>query len=133
MGAGFIGVVIEESLEDKNVLNEVTILSTKIEKVTERHKTPWIKQWTVHRVEIPMGKEREIAKSLSESLDSQHAWYADFKNDMHHFIIFRNKIFSVDRANRTQYDEAKKYGLSLGIPEYQVDFHPTVAVWKRDK
>ena len=47
------GVIIEESLEDKDVLKEVRILSTKVEPVTEKHKTPRIKQWTLHTVEIP--------------------------------------------------------------------------------
>ena len=30
-----------------------------------------------------------------------------------------------------KYDEAKKYGISIGIPEYQVDFHPEVKEWER--
>jgi len=64
-------------------------------------------------------------------LDSGHDWYADFKNDTHHYIIFRNKIFFVDKQSKEQYDEAKKYGISLGIPEYQVDFHPEVKEWER--
>jgi hypothetical protein len=57
-------------------------------------------------------------------LDSHHAWYGDFKNDTHRYIIFRGKIFLVDGKSKEQNDEAKKYGLSLGIPEYQVDFGP---------
>ena len=55
----------------------------------------------------------------------------DFKNDKFHFIIFKNKVFCVDIYNKEQYDEAKKYGISLGIPDYQVDFHPEVKVWER--
>jgi len=33
----------------------------------------------------------------------------------------------MDRKRKEQYDEAKRYGIQLGIPEYQVDFHPEVA------
>ncbi|MDO8553391.1 MAG: hypothetical protein Q7S22_01175 [Candidatus Micrarchaeota archaeon] len=119
----FIGVIIEESLADKTVLNKVKIIKTKIEKITKKHKTPWLKQWTLHTVEIPEDKARAIAEELSGALQPQY-WYADFKNKIRHFIIFRNIIFDIDRKNKEQYKEAKEYGLSLGIPEYQIDFKP---------
>lgn len=129
----FIGVIIEESLEDKNILKNVKILKTKVEQVTEKHKTPWVKQWTLHTVEIPREEAKTIAKELSIVLDSKHNWYADFKNKTNHYIIFKNKIFYIDRTSKEQYDEAKLYGISLGIPEYQVDFHPEVKEWERDE
>jgi len=125
------GDIIEESLENKDVLKKVSILSTKIEVVTEKHQTPWLTKWTLHFVEIQEDKAQEIAKEISKSLDRDHAWYADFVNDTKHYIIFRDKIFFVDRQNQEQYDEAKNFGLSLGIPEYQVDFHPKVEKWER--
>ena len=131
MEMDFVGVVIEESLENKNVLKKLEVLKTKIEPVTEEHKTSWLKQWTLHTVRIPEHKSEEIAERISESLDSVHNWYADFKNDRIHYIIFRNKIFKVDRAHKGQYEEATKYGISLGIPEYQVDFSPNIKEWKR--
>jgi hypothetical protein len=127
----FEGVIIEESLENKEILKKVKIVKTKVEKVTEKHKTPWIKQWTLYNVKIPHESAREIAKELSRSLDSKHEWYADFKNNTHHFIIFRNKVFYIDRKSRSQYEQATRYGISLGIPKYQVDFSPYVTEWKR--
>ena len=125
------GVIIEESLENKDILKDVKILDTKVEEVTEEHKTPWIKQRTLHTVEIPENQVQDIAEKISKALDSKHNWYADFKTDTNHYIIFRDKVFFVDRHSKEQYDEAKKYGISLGIPEYQVDFHPEVKEWER--
>ncbi len=116
------GVIIEESLENIGVLQLVKILKTKIDPVTEKHKSPWIKQWTLHTVEVSEEQAEKVAKKISESLDQEHNWYADFKNSATAFIIFRNKIFRVNRHSQKQYDEAKQYGISLGIPEYQVDF-----------
>lgn len=118
------GVIIEESLEDKSVLKEVKIVSTEVKKATERHKTPWVKQWTLHTVRVPENKAKHVAERVSKALDSKHSWYADFKNDTLHYIIFRNKVFRVDRQSKEEYDEAKRYGMALGIPEYQVDFRP---------
>ncbi len=48
----FKGVIIEESLENKQVLKKTKITETEVEAVTEKHKTPWIKQWTLHTAEI---------------------------------------------------------------------------------
>lgn len=131
MGEDFVGVIIEESLEKKDVLKKIKILSTKTELATKKHKTPWVKQWTLHDVEIPKDKAKSIASEIGRSLDSQHAWYADFKDSKSHYIIFKNKVFFIDRTSKKQYDAAKKYGILLGIPEYQVDFHPEVKEWKR--
>lgn len=127
----FNGVIIEESLENKDVLRKVKIITTKVKEVTEEHKTPWIKQWTLHTVEIPENLADKIAEDLSSSLDSEHSWYADFKNDKFHYIIFRNKVFKVDRSKPKEYDDVTKYGLSVGIPDYQLDFSPDIKEWKR--
>lgn len=125
------GVIIVESLDNKDVFNDIRIVSTKVENVIEKHKTPWLLKWTLHTVEIQENKAEEIAEKISKSLECDHPWYADFKNKTHHYIIFRDKIFYIDRTSKKQYDAAKKYGISLGIPEYQVDFHPDIDEWKR--
>ena len=127
----FNGVIIEESLENKDVLQKVKIIKTKVEEVIEEHQTPWIKQWTLHTVEILENQADEIAEDLSKSLDSEHDWYADFKNDKFHYIIFRNKVFKVDRSKPKQYQDITKYGVSLGIPDYQLDFSPHIKEWER--
>lgn len=131
MADNFIGTIIEESLENKSILKKIKILKTKVEQVTKEHKTPWIKKWTLDTVEISEAKAKKTAEEISKALDSQHNWYADFKNSAYHFIIFRNKVFYIDKKSKEQYDEAKAYGISLGIPEYQVDFHPDIKEWER--
>ena len=110
----YTGVIIEESLENKDILKKIKILSTKIEPVTKKHKTPWLKQWTLHTVEVSSDKAAKIAIEISKHLESAHNWYADFKNRELHFIIFRNKVFRIDRTNKEQYDQVKKYGISQG-------------------
>lgn len=133
MPQNYKGIVIEESLEDKNILQDLKILETKIEPVTKDHKTPWVKQWTLHTVEVPEEKAEEIAEKLSQGLDSRHAhaWYVDLESDTIHFIIFRNKVFKIDRSSKEQYNEATAYGLTLGIPDYQLDFSPHIKQWER--
>lgn len=128
----FNGVIIEESLTDKSVLNDVTIISTKVEPVTEKHKTPWVKQWTLHTVEISDDKALEAADKISKALDKDHDWYADFKIETEHYVIYTGKVFHItDRSDKKQYDEATEYGISIGIPDYQVDFSPHLKQWER--
>lgn len=128
----FNGVIIEESLTDKSVLNDVTIISTKVEPVTEKHKTPWVKQWTLHTVEISDDKAMEVADKISKALDKDHDWYADFKTETEHYVIYTGKVFHItDRSDKKQYDEATEYGISIGIPDYQVDFSPHLKQWER--
>lgn len=126
------GIIIEESLTDRSVLDDVKVMKTVVETVTEKHKTPWVKQWTMHEVEIQSDKAAEIANKISVVLDKQHNWYADYKTDSDHYIIYSNKVFHIsDRKDKAQYDEATNYGVLIGIPEYQVDFSPYLAKWKR--
>lgn len=122
------GVIIEESLQHKAVLQKLKILKTDVEKVTEGHQTPWLEQWTLHTIEIPEDKAEEIAEEIGKSLEIKHtAWYVDFKNDKTHYIIFPDKIFKIDRTRAEEYQKASDYGISLGIPDYQVNFTDEVA------
>lgn len=126
------GVIIRESLENPLVLNEVKILDLKVEKVTEKHKTPWVNYWYLFTVEILEDKAEEIMEKISDSLDSKHggSWYADFKNEKFHYIVFWDKVFKVDLSS-PKYRDAMEYGVNLGIPWYQLDFSPEIEEWKR--
>jgi hypothetical protein len=120
------GALIEESLEKKSILNKIKITKTEIIPVTEKMKTPWVKQWTFHYINILENNADNIAKDISKSLDSKHthAWYVDFKNSKTHFVIFKDKVFKIDRKNKEKYNKAVKYGLKIGIPNQQLDFSP---------
>lgn len=116
------GTIIEESLTTKAVFDLVKILSVKVEQVTLKHKTPWLKQWTLDYVEIPEEQSQQVAELLSKDIEFEHesSWYADYRNESTHYIIFKNKIFKIDRSNKQQYEEAYRFGLTLGIPDYQL-------------
>jgi hypothetical protein len=128
------GVIIEESLEDKAILQttlqKVPILSTEVETVTERFGTPWLTKWTLHTVEVSEGDIEVVAQLIAKSLDATHktAWYADFKNEAFHYIVFKDKVFKVGRESRKQYGEAWEYGASLGIPQHQIVQYPGVSM-----
>lgn len=118
------GVIIEESLDDLSALSKVTILKTRVEKVTVKHNTPWLLKWTLHIVEIKKADADKIAASLSNALDKKHSsWYADFKNKDYHYIIFSGKIFKVNlKIQKSEYQKIRDFGISIGIPSYQMNF-----------
>lgn len=126
----YTGVIIEESLKDAKILNDIIITNTEIEKVTKNHKTPWLKQWTMHTFILSEDSADSFANKVSKNLQNNY-WYTDFKNNIYHFIIFPNRIFKVNLSNPTLYKDAKAFGISLGIPPYQVDFAPDDKVWER--
>lgn len=115
------GVIIEESLADKSVLGKMRVLETKIGK--SQPNTPHVLQWTLHTVLVPEAEAGELAQKLSEALDDSHCeWYADYKNNTNHYIIFKNKIFVINRTDVLGYEQARQYGLAVGVPENQVNF-----------
>ncbi len=122
----FHGTVIEESLVDTSALNDLRILGTEIEEVTEGFKTPWLTRWTLRTVEIPDEQADKIASKIAAAIDPEHAssWFADFENETTHYVIFRDKVFKIDRANLGEYAAVKAYALLIGVPEHQLGFLP---------
>lgn len=86
------GVIIEESLNDKSVLNDFKIIKTETEKVNDKHRTPWLTKWTCHKVEIDDEKTDEICDKLQKALDSSHEWYIELKNNKYEITIFHDNI-----------------------------------------
>lgn len=122
------GDIIEESLADKTTLGDVNIIATRVEAVTPDHKTPWLKQWTLHTIEVPESEAATVAEKLSHAIETErNSWYIDFKNDTTHFVIFPGKVFKVDRSNPEEYKPVVSYGAKLGIPRHQLDFSPEIA------
>ncbi len=116
------GVIIEESLKDINIIKELKIVDTHVSKTTEESGTPWLEKWTLQTVIIPENKVEEYSKRLSKLIDKKHIsnWYCDFRNDKNHYVIFSDKIFKLDINKREDYIEMRKYGIEIGVPEYQL-------------
>ena len=126
------GEIIEESLRNPAIIKLLHITSARVEPVTAVHRTPWLKQWTLHTVSVPPAQAEALAEQLSHEIETSHqAWYIDFKNSTTHYIIFSDKVFKIDRRKAGQYQAATDYGLTLGIPPYQLDFAPNIVQWQR--
>lgn len=118
------GVIIEESLTDPSVLKEVHVLWSVVEPVTAEDGTPELDHWTLHTFEVDDTQAEALAKRLCDGLDDgkRGHWFADFKNDAKHYVVFPGKIFCVDRSETDAYKPVTLYGLSVGIPAQQLAF-----------
>lgn len=116
------GVIIEESLNDNSIINELEIVDTYIGRTTAREATPWLEQWTLQTVIIPEEKIEHYANELSKLIDKKHidSWYCDFRNNQNHYVIYSDKVFKLDRSNKKEYEAMRNYGVNIGIPQEQL-------------
>ncbi len=117
--AKYQGVIIEESLKDSHLLDNLTITGTKIEAVTPNHNTPHLKQWTVHSVEVDHNELDSVTKTISHNL--QPAWYVHFYDSDNLVVVFADKVFAFAKKDKKGRAEVEEYGISLGIPAHQMD------------
>ena len=111
----FKGVIIEESLEDKNFLRRFKILKTEIGKLeTEAGK------WHLHYVTINENKLDEISEQAKAAI--KEGWYMHFWKENKMIVIFKGKKFKLLREDKRTIEEARNYGISIGIPKEQLEF-----------
>lgn len=116
------GVIIEESLIDNSIINNLKVLQVEVAKTTAKECTPWLDKWTLKTVEINESEIDYYTKELSKLIDSKHInnWYCDFRNDLYHYIVFKDKIFKLNRKSKQDYKDMQEYALSIGLPKYQL-------------
>ena len=105
------GCIVEESLEDNRILNEIEIVKVRITIEEEREK-----RWHLYNVLL---SEKEIEKI---HLLLKKGWYIHFWKDDRIMVLFKDKKFSLDANDKSTWKEAITYGLSIKIPREQLDF-----------
>ena len=111
MAEKYNGVIIEESLDDNRVINNLEIIRVKISSALKQED-----RWHLYTVLI---SEKNIEK-LSQSL--KHGWYMHFWKEQRVIAIFKDRKFEFDYNKKETWEPAIKYGLSIGIPKEQLDF-----------
>ncbi|MDR1009225.1 MAG: hypothetical protein LBL52_03145 [Rickettsiales bacterium] len=104
-GKTYLGIVVQQSLENPAESLGLKILRTRASE-----------DWTLLYIEVDEAGLGVVQAHLA------HGWYAHFASGDDGVIIFKEKIFHVDVRDRRTFEEAVKYGKSVGIPEEQLDF-----------
>ena len=106
------GTIVEESLIDNKILNDLEIVSVKIsndENIADR--------WHLYKVRISKKDIKKISKKLKFG-----KWYAHFWRGKEVIAVFKDKTFVFYYDKKETWKEVVDYGLSNGIPREQLDF-----------
>ena len=104
----FKGIIIENSLKDKSILDKV--------KIEKRYQSG---SWILYNVLV---NEEQIVQ-LSQSM-VPGPWYMHFwePGDDDFRVVFKDTIFTMKSGDTSTWTDALAYGRSIGIPEDQMDF-----------
>jgi len=82
--------------------------------------------WSIAKIEIDKDELDETIDLIQSNLVSDKPWYAHIYNELGSklIVIFKNKVFTTD-SNKNNWNHIIEYGLSLDIPEEQLDFKPS--------
>lgn len=109
---------MEESLEDKSMLNIAKIVSTNINKLEKENRV-----MTFHNVEVPDSLKGEYIEKAKTNI--KRGFYTHLCKDGQMIVIFKNKVFSFS-AGDPKLIKAQEYGKSIGIIPEQMPFEHLV-------
>jgi hypothetical protein len=75
-------------------------------------------RWHMNMVEVDIEQLEKLSKVMKSEKYYAHFWNED-KNII---VVFRDKIFNFNQGDESGSREAIDYGLSVNIPEEQLDF-----------
>lgn len=108
---GYKGVVIEESLEDNRILNDLKIIGFRISKDANP-----ADRWHLYTVRVSKEEIIKLSKNIRQK------WYMHFWRGQDVIAIFKGKKFEFNFDDKSAWKPAVEHGLSLGIPKEQLNF-----------
>jgi hypothetical protein len=109
------GIIVDKSLKDAKIVDALKVIGTK-------HTDDG---WVIYKIEVDDDKLQQTIQMVQPLLSSA-GWYCHFygQDGLKLFVVFRRRIFELVN-NPSFFKPAVKYGLSVGIPEEQLDFKPS--------
>ena len=108
----FRGIIIEESLEDNRVLNDLEIVDFKITK-DDNPKD----RWHIYNVKVSKDDIEKLSRYIKTG-----KWYMHFWEGTDIIAVFKDKMFEFNYDHKASWKDVVAYGKSLGIPDEQLDF-----------
>ena len=108
------GVVLEESFEDKSMLDMARIMGTNVSKLEKENRV-----MTFHKVEVPDSLKDEYIERAKTNI--KQGFYTHLCKDGQMTVVFKNKVFSFGDSD-PQLVKAREYGKSIGIILEQMPF-----------
>lgn len=105
------GCIVEESLEDNRILNNIEIVKVRITSDDAEEE-----RWHIYDAFLSESDIDLIHRNLKQ------AWFMHIWNENKMIVLFRDRRFDVEADNKKTWMPAIEYGLSLGIPKEQLEF-----------
>jgi hypothetical protein len=109
------GVIIEESLNDKSLLEYVDVVSTKSALL---EKEEFKGMFHFHNVQVPDDRIEEVVERAKAAIKDR--WYIHLCKGDEMIAIYKGKDFRYTRGNADQLAKLREYGLAIGINEAQL-------------
>ena len=117
------GILIGESLRVDRPLEGISLT---VNKISRSHagdiEAGQPMTWTFIHFEAPEDEADTLAAALSDCLDPHGGWYSDFRTEGETFVVFADRVFRYPRGDQKRRDEVEAYGLSVGVPDSQLDW-----------
>ena len=108
------GVIIEESLEDKSLLDLVKIKDTKKERLEGENRV-----MTLHKVEVSDKNKDDFVQKAIKSI--KQSFYIHLVKNKVMYVIFKNIMYKFSKGY-PELEEAREHGKKIGIKEEQMPF-----------
>ncbi|MBS3051235.1 MAG: hypothetical protein J4400_03730 [Candidatus Aenigmarchaeota archaeon] len=114
------GVIIEESLNDKSILESVTEVgySESFLEEEEEHAVHF------HQFEISDDKKGWFIGEVEKHL--KHGFYAHICKESTIVVVFKGKSFEFNSSEKEKLETARNYGLSVGVIRDQMPFEELI-------
>lgn len=112
MNKEYKGTIVEESLDDNRVLNDISITGFRISK----DENP-ADRWHLYTVMVSKSDIEKLSKYIKAG-----KWYMHFWKDRDVIAIFKDKVFEFNYDNKSSWKNAIEYGRSQEIHDEQLDF-----------
>ncbi len=112
------GVIIEESLENKDLLKMVKIVNTKKSSLETEEGI-----LSFHRIEVNVSKKDEFVSKAKSAI--KNVWYMHICKSGKMIVIFKNKSFEFTKDDGNL-EKARQYGLSIGIIRKRLGFEKLI-------
>lgn len=102
------GVLVENSLLNKEILNHVKIIRSREEG-----------DWKLHDIRLSKKQIADIQQSIAETGWYFHLWEPG-SDDV--TVVFKDKLFQIKHSDQSTWKDAIAHGIEKGIPKEQLDF-----------
>jgi hypothetical protein len=79
--------------------------------------------WGLYGIKVDQNDCESTVVNIQAHMRTDQPFYNHLYDDERLIVIFRERIFRVT-THASSWEEVKQYGLTLGIPEQQLDFWP---------